>query len=218
MSMEKPTITKDCVKPLSLTKFLNTYDLEYKEGSHYYIASRRDVDNLTAVKSQEEVDHMVPDAVTCYIIIKLPGEEEKLLLQYEYRFPIGQFVLCPPAGILDPADKESDNPLITAAIREIKEETGITVKDSDNVFVLSELVFSTPGFTDECNGLVVAEINLDDLSSLNHKYAEDTELFGDFVLLSKEDAKKILKTGRDPKGHYYPLYASAAMSYFLLRD
>ena len=216
--MDKPIIKKECVKTLSETKFLNTYDFQYAEGAHYYIATRRKIDDLTALKSQEEVDHLTPDAVTCYIIIKLPGEEEKLLMQYEYRFPIGQYIICPPAGILDPEDKMQKDPLIYAAKREIKEETGIEVKDTDNVFVLNELVFSTPGFTDECNSLVVAEIELNDLSSLNHNYAEATEHFGDFVLLTKEEAKEILKSGRDPQGHYYPLYAYAAMSYFVLRD
>lgn len=215
--MEKPIITKDCAKTLSETKFLNTYDLQYAPGAHYYIASRRRSDDLMAIKPMEEIDHMVPDAVTCYIIIKLPGEEEKLLLQYEYRFPIGQYVMCPPAGILDPADKESSDPLITAAIREIKEETGISVKPTDKIYVINDLVYSTPGFTDECNALVVAEVELPDLSSLSHSYCEDTELFGDFVLLSKEEARKLVETGRDTKGHHYPLYAYAAMTYFLLR-
>lgn len=216
--MDRPKITKECAKTLSETKFLNTYDLQYAPGAHYYIATRRGLDNLTAAKSMEEIDNMLPDAVTCYIIIKLPGEEEKLLMQYEYRFPIGQYVMCPPAGILDPADKESNQPLITAAKREIKEETGITVKDTDKLYVINDLVFSTPGFTDECNGLVVAEIELNDLSSLSHAYCEATEVFGDFVLLSKAEAKALLKSGRDTKGHFYPLYAYAAMSYFVLRD
>ena len=216
--MDRPKITKECAKTLSETKYLNTYDLQYAPGAHYYIATRRDVNDLTALKPMEEIDKMLPDAVTCYIIIKLPGEEEKLLMQYEYRFPIGQYIICPPAGILDPADKDSDEPLITAAKREIKEETGITVKDTDKLYVINDLVFSTPGFTDECNGLVVAEIELEDLSSLSHDYCEATELFGDFVLLSKDEAKALLKTGRDTNGHYYPLYAYAAMSYFVLRD
>ncbi len=216
--MQTPKITKECAKTLSETKYLNTYDLQYAPGAHYYIATRRGLDNLTAAKSMEDIDNMLPDAVTCYIIIKLPGEEEKLLLQYEYRFPIGQYVMCPPAGILDPGDRETDAPLVTAAKREIKEETGITVKDTDNVYVINDLVFSTPGFTDECNGLVVAEIALDDLSSLSHNFCEATELFGDFILLSKDEAKALIKSGRDTKGHFYPLYAYAAMSYFVLRD
>ncbi len=216
--MKEPVITKECAKVLSETKFLNTYDLQYAPGAHYYIATRRNLDNLTAAKNLDEVDKMLPDAVTCYIIIKLPGEEEKLLMQYEYRFPIGQYVLCPPAGILDPKDKESDNPLVTAAKREIKEETGLTVKDTDKIEVINELVFSTPGFTDESNALVVAEIELDDLSSLSHNYCEATELFGEFVLLNKKEAKQLLSTGYDPKGHHYPLYAYAAMAYFVMRE
>ncbi|MDO5441065.1 MAG: NUDIX hydrolase [Bacillota bacterium] len=216
--MEKPIITKECAKALSETKFLNTYDLQYAEGAHYYIATRRNVDNLTATKSIEEQDHMLPDAVTCFIIIKQKGEEDCLLLQYEYRFPIGQYVLCPPAGIIDAADCEGGNPLITATIREIKEETGLDVKDTDKIYVLNDLLFSTPGFTDECNALVVAEIELDDLSQLSHEYAEATELFGDFLLVTKKDAKNILKRGRDPKGHHIPLYAYAALSYFVLKE
>lgn len=216
--MKKPIITKDCAKALSETKFLNTYDLQYAPGAHYYIATRRNVDTLTATKSMEEQDHMLPDAVTCFIIIKMKGEADRLLLQYEYRFPIGQYVLCPPAGIIDPSDCESENPLITATIREIKEETGLDVKDTDKIYVLNDLLFSTPGFTDECNALVVAEIELDDLTQLSHEYAESTELFGDFLLVTKEGAKNILRNGRDPEGHHIPLYAYAALSYFVLKE
>ena len=214
--MEKPVITKECINTLSETKFLNTYDLEYEKGRHYYIATRRNKDTITATKSLAEVDTMLADAVTCYIVIHLPGKDPLLLLQYEYRFPIGQYQLCPPAGIIDEADKLDPNPLIVASKREIFEETGIKVRDCDKMKILCDLVFSTPGFTDECNALVLTDVYRDDLSELTHANCEGTELFGDFVLLDKTDAKALLGSGRDPKGHHYPLYAYAALSYFVI--
>lgn len=214
--MKKPVINEADIITLAETKFLNAYDMQYAKGAHYYVASRRNKGDLTAVKSLEEIDCMLPDAVTCYIVLRLKDREPKLLLQYEYRFPIGQFVLCPPAGIIDSEDEDTENALLAAAKREIFEETGIRLKASDKLFVINELVFSTPGFTDECNALVAAEVELDDLSELSHGNAEGTELFGDFVLLTKEDCIRLLKTGRDPGSHHYPLYACAAMSWFAL--
>ncbi len=216
--MKAPVLKKEQVTALAETKFLNTYDINYAEGRHYYVSTRRNVDTMTAVKSMEEVDTMLPDAVTCYIIIHSSGKEDRLLMQYEYRFPIGQYVMCPPAGILDPADKADDNPLIVAARREIFEETGIKLSEKDELYVINDLVFSTPGFTDECNALVCAEVYLDDPEAvLNHDAAEETEYFGDFVLLTKDECKALLKSGRDPQGHRYPLYAYAAMAFFALR-
>lgn len=55
-----------------------------------------------AVKSDEEALAMLPDAVSCFVIIRLPGGDDRLLLSWEYRYPAGRFLLGVPAGLLDP--------------------------------------------------------------------------------------------------------------------
>ena len=216
--MKKPVITKNCVKPLLDTKFVKVFDLQYAEGHHYYDATRRNLDELTAVKSDAEFKSMVPDAATCYVILKTPGAEPRLLLHYEYRYPIGQFMISPPAGLIDPEDRNCSEPLIVTAKRELYEETGLEFKNGDKAFVVNPLVFSTPGMTDECNGLVCLIIENFDEKALSQAHCETTECFDGFCLVTKKEAREMLSKGLDPRGNFYPAYTWMALAYFVLGD
>lgn len=211
----KPVIKKENVQTMLDAKFIRVFDLQYAEGKHYFDATRRTPDDLVAIKTDEEFKNMLPDAVTCVVILKIKGEEPKLLLTNEYRYPTGQFLLSPPAGLLDATDAASTNPVVSTAIREIKEETGITVTEKDSVSVINPLLFSSPGMTDESNALVCAIINLEDTSSLTQDGAEGSEVFDGFQLLSIEEAKAILNRGTDDNGIFYSIFAWAAMMYFV---
>ena len=208
-------IDRDRIETLYETRFLRCYDLQYEEGKHYFEASRREKADLVVRKTDEEFRQMLPDAVTIAVVLHLPGNETRLLMNYEYRYPIGRFLLSPVAGLLDPEDRLSDHPLENAAIREIREETGLTVKDSDRVFVLNPCAFSTPGMTDESNAFLCAEITLDSLAGLNQEGAVGSEMFDGFELLDRERAQRIFRTGRDEQGNFYSLAAWAVLSIFL---
>lgn len=205
---KKPDITKECVETLLDTRFIKVYDLQYAEGKHYYDATRRGKDDLVAVKSDEEFKKMMPDAVTCAVIL-VDGQqgkkdraedgcgaesagafEPKLLLSREFRYPTGRFLLSPPAGLIDPEDKEGyekglpiDDALISTAKREISEETGLTVGDEDRIFVINQCLFSTPGMTDESNALVCAIIDV-----RNQIKADAEKLNASWSDTSKNDA------------------------------
>ena len=209
-------ISKDRIETLYESKFLNLYDLHYAEGKHYYEASRRGKDDLVVKKTDGEFREMLPDAVTIAVVLHLPGNETRLLMSYEYRYPAGQFLLSPVAGLLDPEDRKSDNPLVNAAIREIREETGLTVKEGDRVRVLNQCAFSSPGMTDESNAFLCAEITLDNLDELNQDGAEGSELFDGFELLDRERAEEIFRTGRDEHGNFYSLATWMVLSIFLM--
>ena len=116
---------------------------------------------------------------------------------------------------MDPEDRQSDSPLVNAAVREIREETGLTVKESDRVSVLNPCAFSTPGMTDESNAFLCAEITLENLDDLNQDGAVGTELFDGFELLDRERAERIFRTGRDDHGNFYSLAAWMVLSIFL---
>lgn len=208
-------IRKDRIETLYGTKFLNMYDLQYGEGKHYFEASRRKPEDLVVRKEDGEVREMLPDAVTIAVVLHLPGNRTRLLMSYEYRYPIGQFLLSPVAGLLDPEDQECPDPLVNAAIREIREETGLTVKENDRVYVLNPCAYSTPGMTDESNAFLCAEITLDSLDELNQNGAQGSELFDGFELLDRERAQEIFRTGRDEHGNFYSLAAWAVLSIFL---
>lgn len=211
----KPVIRKENVKTLFESKFIRVFDLQYEEGKHYFDATRRPLDKLMAVKSGEEFKHALPDAVTCVVILNLKGQEPKLLLDYEYRYPAGQFLLSPPAGLLDAEDESAEDPLLATAKREIEEETGLVLKATDRLFTINPLLFSTPGMTDESNALVCAVINLDNTSSLTQTGALGSECFDGFELLTKEEAGKLLKNGRDANGIFYSVFTWAALMYFV---
>ena len=211
----KPEIKKEQVKPLFESKFIKVFDLQYEEGKHYFDATRRSADNLMAVKSDEEFKTALPDAVTCVVILNIKGEEPKLLLDYEYRYPAGQFLLSPPAGLLDPEDAESKEPLLATAKREIAEETGLVLKQTDKLFTINPLLFSTPGMTDESNALVCAVIELNDTNSLSQEGAVGSECFNGFELITKEEATALLTNGRDKNGIFYSVFTWAALMYFV---
>ncbi len=212
-----PEINKEKVETLYENRVLKCFDLQYAEGKHYYVASRRGKEDLVAKKTDDEFRSMLPDAVTIAVVLHLPGDETRLLMSYEYRYPVGQFLLSPVAGLLDPEDRAAENPLVTAAVREIREECGLQVKDTDRVHVLNPCAFSTPGMTDESNAFLCAEITLDSLDSLNQNGAVGSELFDGFELLDREQALEIFRTGRDKHGNFFSLAAWMVLSIFLSR-
>ena len=208
-------INKDRIETLYESRFLNMFDLQYAEGRHYYEATRRSKDSLVLKKKDAEFRSMLPDAVTIAVVLHLPGNETRLLMSYEYRYPVGQFLLSPVAGLLDPEDHSGPDPLVSAAIREIREETGLTVKETDKVYVLNPCAFSSPGMTDESNAFLCAELTLDSLGALNQDGAEGSELFNGFELLDRQRAQEIFRTGRDEQGNFYSLAAWMVLSIFL---
>lgn len=211
----KPEIKKENVKPLFESRFIKVFDLQYEEGKHYFDATRRSIENLMAVKSDEEFKRSLPDAVTCVVILNIQGEEPKLLLDYEYRYPAGQFLLSPPAGLLDPEDAASDEPLLATAKREIEEETGLILGNNDRLFTINPLLFSTPGMTDESNALVCAVVNLENTASLTQQGAVGSECFDGFELITKNEAQKLLLDGKDKDGIFYSVFTWAALMYFI---
>ena len=215
--MQGYDITKEQVETILDKKFIRVFDLQYKEGGHYFDATRRSIDDLAAIKTDEQFKKMLPDAASCVVIVKKDEEEDRLLLTYEYRYPAGRFLLGVPAGLMDKEDEDCENPILETAKREIHEETGIIVDESkDNLSVINPLVFSSPGMTDESNALVLVILNNPDLSVLTQKGAVELECFDGFVLVDKAKAKEILKNGVDDKGHFYSVYTWIALTYFAM--
>ena len=215
--MDKPDMIKENVDTLCETKFLKLYDYRYFEGKHYYCSSRRKTEDLVAIKSDETFKTMLPDAVTIAVVLHLPNEKPKLLLSYEYRYPVGRFLLSPIAGLLDPEDSECDDPLRSGAVREIFEETGIKVSENDKITILNPCAFSTPGMTDESNAFLSADITLPDTSMLNQTGAVGAELFNGFELVSVDEAKEIYKSGKDKYGNTFSLATWAVLGWFVMQ-
>ena len=73
--MNIPKITSDQVQEILDKKFIRVFDLQYAEGAHYFDATRRAKEDIVAIKSEEEFKKMLPDAVSCVVIVLLPGKE-----------------------------------------------------------------------------------------------------------------------------------------------
>lgn len=211
--MEK--ISKEQIKALFGSKFLRVFDIQYAEGKHYYSATRRPADRLAAVMSREQFQNMVPDAVSCFVVMKEDGKEPVLLLTREFRYPVGRYVLSVPAGLIDPEDEGNESPQLAAAAREIQEETGIVISGTDSLKLVNPLVFSTPGMTDESNALVCAVVHPTGEFRLTQEGAVGSEKFDGFVPVTKTNAEKLLKTGRDADGNFYSAYTWMALMYFV---
>lgn len=211
----RPIIKKEQVETVYDSRFIKVFDLQYEPGQHYFDATRRSIENLAAVKNDEEFKQMLPDAVSCVVILKVKDQEPRLCLSREYRYPAGQFLLSVPAGLLDPEDAAEENPVFHAAIRELREETGIALEESDSIRLVNPLVFSTPGMTDESNALVQITLNREEMPKVSQDGAVGTECFDGFLLLNREEAQKILKDGVDDQGLFYPLYTWAALMCFV---
>ncbi len=213
--MDDFKISREMVFPEFSTKFLSVYDYRYADGAHYYTATRRSADDLVAIKNGQEFDEMMPDAVSCIVIVQLPGQEPKLLLTHEFRYPAGRHLLSVPAGLIDKDDLASGDPVISAAKREIREETGIKLGAGDTVSVVNPLLFSSPGLTDESNAIVCAHVSLSDTSVINNSGTEGTERIGDYMLVDVEQACKFINSGSDEYGYYYSVYTWIALNYFI---
>ncbi len=198
-------------------KYIKVHDLEWQEGKHYLDASRRELSDIMANMTDEEVKKALPDAVTVCMVIKVAGKAPRLYLTYEYRYPAGRYLLSPPAGLIDQADKglDLDQAIINTAARELKEETGTDLGEKDEIKIIAPLLFSTPGMTDESNALALVVLNRDEEPGFSQDGAEGSEDFSDIFLLSVEEAEKILKSGRDSKGIPYSVYTWACLSYFV---
>ena len=79
---------------------------------------------MVALTPDEECKTMQADAVSCFVVLNIKGQTKKLLLNWEYRYPVGQYMLSVPAGLIDEKDWDNPNALTATAIRELKEESG----------------------------------------------------------------------------------------------
>lgn len=176
------------------SKFVRVFDLQYAKGMHYYDATRHPQSELVALKTDEEYRAHIADGVSLCVILKNEGEEDRILLNREFRYPLGRFVTSVPAGLIDEEDKAGgrEQASFTTACRELTEETGLTFTEEDEIGMLNPCLFSSPGITDEANAIVRLVLRNKDLSAMGHGGSVGTELFDGFVLANRSEARKLM--------------------------
>lgn len=169
-------ITKKTENP-----FVNLYELdrESKTGQKgkYYVASRakseKDLKLVTGKNS--------PDGVVIY---SLYGEkQDKVILIRQYRYSLNDFVYEFPAGLV-----EDGEPYKEAAIREMKEETGLEFTPLTVNSAYEKPAFTTVGLTDESCAIVFGTST----GEISKEFQEDTEEI-EVVLADREEVRRILK-------------------------
>lgn len=123
-------------------KYLNLYklELENKKGAQkdYFVASRRDRDNLTCVaKDHEKVDGVM--------IIPITKEGEFIIIK-QYRPAIDGFIYEFPAGLVDEGETVEE-----ASKRELFEETGLKCLSFEYLIKPS---YTSVGMSDETVAIV----------------------------------------------------------------
>jgi len=183
------------VETLLDTRFVKVFDLQYAPGRHYYNATRRSREEMVAAMSAEEFAGMVPDAVSLCVVWHAEGQADRMLLNREYRYPLGQYVLSVPAGLIDAGDRGRDREeaVRAAAERELYEETGIRMGEGDRFRVLHPCLFSSPGMTDESNAMVRIDLYGHAERELTQSHAEGTEKFAGFRLVTREEAGDLMR-------------------------
>lgn len=165
--------------------YLNLYDLDVvnkvgREG-HYYVASRAKTEDDLKLSHIENND---PDGVAIY---SLYGEKkDRVVLIRQFRYPLGGYVYELPAGLVDPGENYH-----TAAIRELKEETGLKLEPIVVDDIYQKPYYTSVGMTDERCGTVYGYAS----GEISKKYMEDSEEI-EVVLADRKEVARIMKEER----------------------
>ena len=171
------------IETLAETKFLSLYNANYtnKSGNEktWTIATRKDKKTL-----EEQFFNGKEDKVDAVVILAYHKDKKKLVAIRQFRIPLNNYDYELPAGLID-----NNDDIISTVKRELKEETGLDLEEviEDRI---GQKLYLSPGMTDESVSLVYCTCS-GKISNENLEEDEDIET----ILLSKEDAIKILNSG-----------------------
>lgn len=169
------------VTKMTDNRFLNMYYLnaENRLGGdvNYYVASR--APEASAMKLATR-DH-TPDGVAIY---SLYGEkQDRIVLVRQYRYAIDGYIYEFPAGLV-----EKNEDYHSAAIRELREETGLKLELLQVPEYMEKPLYTTIGMTDECCSMVYGYAS----GTISTEGEEDSEEI-EVVLVDRKEARRILK-------------------------
>lgn len=161
-------------------KFLNIYEMDALTSTgkpfNYYFATRNSDENIRI-----RTRNMDPEGVLIYAIKE--DEPDKILMVYQYRYPIDDYMYELPAGLIEKGEAAG-----AAAVREVKEETGLnlTVYEGGNLDFRRPYVFAQ-GFSDETGCTIYGTVSGD----ITDKLQEDSEDIRAFFA-DKDEVRRIL--------------------------
>lgn len=172
------------IEQCTQNRFVNLYNLDvtHKNGreSKYFVASRaKKVEELKCVTGENP-----PDGVVIYALY---GENrDKVVLVRQFRYTIGTYVYELPAGLVEPGEDYHE-----AAVRELKEETGLTFDPLPAGGMYEKPAYTTVGMTDEACATVYGYAH-GQVSEAYMEASEDIEI----VIADRQEIRRILKEER----------------------
>lgn len=164
-------------------RFLNMYDLEMVSDtgrrSKYFVASRAErIEDLKLYTGDYK-----PDGVCMYSIYRDDTDKkEKVVLIRQYRCPLDGYIYEFPAGLVDAGETMEQ-----AAVREMKEETGLDLEVIPTSAMYSKPYFTTIGMTDETCGTIYGYA-----SGKPSKDGQEENEEIEIVLADREEVRRIL--------------------------
>lgn len=177
-----PKITK--ITQVTKNPFVNLYDLDVEDrkgnARKYYVSSRaKTIEDLELSRKQQRADGV--------IIYSLYGEKkDHVVLIRQYRYPLDGYIYEFPAGLVEPGEDYHDS-----AVREMKEETGLTLQPLKVDTMYEKPYYTTIGMTDECCGTVFGYAS----GEVSTALLEDSEEI-EVVLADRDEVRRILKEER----------------------
>ena len=130
------------IEKLTDNRFVNLYNVKatsvHDTPVNYFVASR-----AKSIETMKLSTHKnTPDGVIIYSVY---GEKhDKVVLIRQYRYTLGDYIYEFPAGLVEPDENYHEG-----AIRELYEETGLTLKPIEVDEAYQKPYFTTVGMTDE---------------------------------------------------------------------
>ena len=169
------------IDKLTNNKYLNMYQIDGRNrlGNkvNYFVASRaKSIEDLK-INSRS----WTPDGVIIYSLYG--AKKDKVLLIRQYRYSIDEYIYEFPAGLVDPGENFKQ-----AAVREVKEETGLTLRPIEVNPMYEKPFFTTIGMTDESCGTVYGYVE----GAISSEWLEDNEEI-EVILADRDEVRRILK-------------------------
>ena len=164
--------------------FVNLYDMDVEDrrgnARKYYVASRaKTAEGLEMSRKQQMADGV--------IIYSLYGEKrDRVVLIRQYRYAIDGYIYEFPAGLVEPGEDYH-----ASAVREMKEETGLTLHPIQVDIMFEKPYYTTIGMTDECCGTVYGYAD----GEISSDLLEDSEEI-EVVLADRDEVRRILREER----------------------